>query len=204
MIAGLVLAGGRSRRMGTDKALVALAGVTLVARAVARLRLQVSAVSVSTNAVAPYPALDAPLLADPVPGFQGPLAGMLAGLLWARDAAPAVTHLATVAVDTPFFPTDLVARLAAGPGDGVALARSAGRDHPTFALLPVSLADDLAAFLAVDPSRRVRDWLARHRPAAVDFAAPDGIDPFFNVNAPEDLAVAEARLGCAAPGLGES
>jgi len=206
MIAGLVLAGGRSRRMGgVDKALLPFGGTPLVARAVGRLRPQVACLAVSMpDAAGAGLAPDVPLLADAMPGFQGPLAGMLAGLLWASRRGPAITHLATVAVDTPFFPADLVGRLAAAAGEGAAVARSGGRDHPVFALLPLALAGDLAGFLAAGRSRGVGAWLARHAPAAVDFGPSDGGDPFFNINAPEDVAAAEARLGCAAAGLGES
>ncbi|MBN9023450.1 MAG: molybdenum cofactor guanylyltransferase MobA [Rhizobiales bacterium] len=204
-VAGLVLAGGRSSRMGgQDKAFATLGGVPLVTRAAARLRPQVSALAVSTNTADGYPPLDAPLLADTVPGFQGPLAGILAGLLWARGAVPAATHLATVAVDTPFFPLDLVARLAKACAGGVAVAASGGREHPTFALVPVALADDLARHLAADGSRRLAAWLGAHAPAIVDFPADAGGDPFFNVNMPADLRHAEERLGCAHAGHGES
>lgn len=206
MIAGLVLAAGRSRRMGgRDKAFVPLGGVPLVARAAARLRPQVTLFAISANtAPEELPVSGMPVIADPLPRFQGPLAGMLAGLRWGRDAA-GVSHLATVAVDTPFFPADFVARLAAAAGEGAAVARSGGRIHPTFALLPVTVAGDLADFLATDPSRRAGAWLARHDPAVVDFALSEAGDPFFNVNTPADLAVAEARLAaCASAGLGES
>jgi molybdopterin-guanine dinucleotide biosynthesis protein A len=205
-IAGVVLAGGRSSRMGgRDKAFALLAGVPLIDRVTARLRPQVREGAISAGADrSRFAALGVPVLADPVAGMPGPLAGLLAGLKWAGERA--FTHVATAAVDTPFFPMDLVARLADGARhDGVAVARSAGRVHPVFALVPVDLADDLDGFLAGGGSRRAGDWLARHDPAVVDFAFVEGIDPFFNINTPEDLALAEAKAaGCATRGLGES
>ena len=96
----------------------------------------------------------------------------------------------------------MIAGLERPDSGDVAIAGSRGRAHPTFALLPLDLADDLAAFLAAGGSRRARDWLARHDPAIVDFDdGPDGLDPFFNINTPSDLA---AIAGCAGPRLGES
>jgi molybdopterin-guanine dinucleotide biosynthesis protein A len=173
----------------------------------ARLRPQVVELAISVGADrSRFAALGPSVLADPVAGSSGPLAGLLAGLEWARAHDRGITHVATAAVDTPFFPLDLVARLAgeARPGS-VAVARSAGRVHPVFTLVPVALADDLGGFLAGGGSRRAGDWLARHDPAVVDFAFVDGIDPFFNINTPEDLALAEAEAaGCTTRGVGES
>jgi molybdopterin-guanine dinucleotide biosynthesis protein A len=194
-IVGVILAGGRSRRMlGRDKSLLLLDGKSLLARSIARLAPQVDAVVVSANGQSSqYAPFGAPVVADSVEGFVGPLAGMLAGMAWARNHVPAASSIATVAVDTPFFPRDLVARLAAGAGTRrVAIAASGGRMHPVFALAPVDLAEDLASFLAATESLRVADWLARHNPIDVAFEAGDGVDPFFNINTPEDLAEAEA------------
>lgn len=191
-IAGIVLAGGQSRRMGGgDKFLMELAGETMIARAVRRLGPQVATVAISANC---DPALLAPLhlpvLADPA-SSRGPLSGIQAGLAWAR--AQGCTHLATAASDTPFFPMQLVARLsgAAGPAGSVALAASGGRAHPVFGLWPVSVAQALNRFLAEDGRARMTDFAALCGSTLVDFAFENGVDPFFNVNTPDDLA--EAR-----------
>jgi molybdenum cofactor guanylyltransferase len=193
---GVVLAGGRSARMGgRDKAFVELAGRPLIAHVLERLVPQVSTLVVSANGQPEsFAAHGVSVVADTVGGFAGPLAGILAGMTWAGDHVPGAKRIATVAVDTPFFPKDLVARLANAVGsEGVAVARSSGRVHPTFVLVPLILAGDLAAFLAVDGSRRVSDWLAGYGPTAVDFEArSDGSDPFFNINTPEDLAAVAA------------
>jgi molybdopterin-guanine dinucleotide biosynthesis protein A len=136
--------------------------------------------------------LAVPVIADTIPGRPGPLAGILAGMQWAK--AEGAGQVATVAVDAPLFPTDLVARLAAGDGGGtVAVARSGGRIHPVFGLFPVGLAGDLAEFIARGESLRVTDWLARHAIVAVDFdeAAAGELDPFLNINTPAELAAAE-------------
>lgn len=199
-VAGLVLAGGGGRRMGgRDKAFLDLGGEPLVARVVARLAPQVAAVAISSNRPEDvFAFLGLPVLADDGGRRVGPLAGLLAGLAWARDLG--FTHLQTVAVDTPGFPADLVARLAVAAGrEGLAVARSAGRVHPVFALVPVRLAADLEAHLRSGGSLRVADWLDRHDPAFVDFESGDR-DPFFNINTPADLA---AQSGGHGPAPGE-
>jgi len=194
-IAGLVLAGGRGRRMGDrDKAFLTLGGTRLVDRAVARLGPQVAALAISSNrAPADFAAHGLPVLADRQEGAGGPLAGLHAGLAWA--SAQRFTHLQTVAVDAPFFPGDLVVRMAAARSGGVVVARSAGRAHPVFALVSTDLATDLDAHLRTGGSLRVADWLASHHPVHVDFDPVDGGDPFFNINTPGDLADAAACMG---------
>jgi molybdenum cofactor guanylyltransferase len=130
-----------------------------------------------------------PVVADTIPGFAGPLAGLLAGMGWA-EGLPKVTTLATVAGDTPFFPVDLIAKLSQAPGGHIVLAASDGRTHPVFGLWPLALRADLESFIQ-DGGRRVMDFVALHPASVVDFPAQGGLDPFFNINAPEDLAKAE-------------
>jgi len=199
-IVGVVLAGGASRRMGVDKALVPFAGATLVERAVARLGRQVAAVALARDPGLAVPSALAglPCLADPPPGREGPLSGILAGLLWARSLG--ASRLQVVPVDAPFLPLDLVNRLAqAVPEDVIAVAASQGRMHPVVALIPTRFADDLAESLAVAGGRSVVRWLERGRVATVPFepAMIGGgpVDPFLNLNTPQDLAAAEAALG---------
>jgi molybdopterin-guanine dinucleotide biosynthesis protein A len=195
MTAGLILAGGQGARMGgVDKAFLTLGGQTLIARAIARLTPQVTEIAISANGdaarFAPY---RLPILPDPPPGQAGPLAGVLAGLQWAADAG--LSDIVTVAVDTPFFPADLVGTLmdrrCAAP---IALAATAGPDgalrlHPTFGLWPVGLRSDLRRALA-SGTRAMRAWALDHGAVAVAFA-PGPPDPFFNINTRADLARAE-------------
>src|SRR4051812_2262063 len=113
--AGIILAGGRSRRMGREKALLPLAGATVIARVAARLRPQVRRMVVSANGdPARFAFLDAPMLADEAgaPGEEGPLAGILTGLRCAR--AEGFAQAVCVPSDAPFLPLDLVSRLAEG------------------------------------------------------------------------------------------
>ncbi|MGC9417900.1 MAG: molybdenum cofactor guanylyltransferase MobA [Rhodovulum sp.] len=195
-VVGLILAGGRGRRLGgVDKALIRLNGETLLARVAARLGPQVAALGLSANGPGrTYAAVGLPVLPDAPPGDRGPLAGVLAGLDWAADGG--AEALVTAAVDTPFLPPDLVARLL-DSGAPLAVAESGGRRHPTAALWPVSLRAELRA--ALDRGvRRLGGFAEAQGAVAVGFApGADGIDPFFNINTPEDLARAEASLGAA-------
>lgn len=199
MIAGLILAGGRSSRMGgRDKALAGLAGRTLLAHAIDLLGPQVAALAVSANGDLNGAAGSLPVLKDLVPGFQGPLAGLHAGMAWASTLA-GVDRLATVSVDAPFLPGDLVARLSIrmdADGSPIALSASAGRSHPTCALWELSLLPDLERFLREHESRRVMDFIGSV-PHSTEAFAFDGIDPFFNVNTQDDLALAARRLEAA-------
>lgn len=199
LVPALILAGGLSRRMGRDKASAGLAGKPMILRIAERIGPQVSALAV--NAPEAFAVnLGLPLVPDTLAGHPGPLAGVLAGLRHALAAMPEATHLLTVPADTPFLPFDLVARLegAAAAPDQIVLAASAGRVHPVVALWPLSLADDLEAWLTEPENRKLQAFIARHPSIAVDFpllATPAGdLDPFFNVNTPDDLATAERFL----------
>ena len=195
MIVGVILAGGRSSRMGgRDKALVELGGRTLLDRLRARFSPQVGALAINTNSALGAAAHGFEVLPDRFAGFPGPLAGIHAGLFWAEQLSGA-THLATVSIDTPFLPTDFVARLAGTCADGtsVALARSDGRLHPTCALWPVRLRRKLESFLEGGNSRKVMDFAEAAGYVAVDFPAIP-FDPFFNINTPADLKMAETVL----------
>ncbi|HKO06619.1 MAG TPA: molybdenum cofactor guanylyltransferase MobA [Alphaproteobacteria bacterium] len=197
-IAGVVLAGGLSRRMGGgDKCLRPLAGRAILARVIERARPQVAALMLNANGdAARFAAFALPVRADAVEGFAGPLAGVLTGMAWARECVPSARWLASFASDAPFLPRDLVARLLAALEAGraeIACAASGGRSHPVFALWPVALMDDLRRALVEDGLRKVDAWTARFKLIEVEFAC-EPVDPFFNTNRPEDLAEAEALL----------
>lgn len=192
-IFGVILAGGQARRMGgADKALLRLAGLSLLDRAVARLEPQVERLAISANgAPARFAGLRLPVLADDAP--MGPLSGILAALRWAAPLG--ATAVVSVPVDCPFLPGDLVPRLVlAAETGGPALAHSGAALHPTCALWPVNLAGPLAAFLASGVKARVRDFADLHGAALAPFADADA---FANLNSPEDLARAEALLATA-------
>ncbi|HLZ66489.1 MAG TPA: molybdenum cofactor guanylyltransferase MobA [Aliidongia sp.] len=191
----VVLAGGLARRMGGgDKPLLVLGGRPLLGHILGRLLPQVSGLALNANGdPARYRSFGLPILADSVPDRPGPLAGILAALDWA--AAAGATHVLTVPGDTPFLPLDLVPRLTEVIRAGVpaALAASGGRRHPTVGLWPVAARDGLRRAILDEGVRRVEAWAERLRAVPVEFAI-DAVDPFFNLNAPDELAEAERLL----------
>lgn len=197
-IAGVLLAGGRASRMGGgDKCLLALGGKPLLAHAIARLSPQVDILVLNANGDASrFAAFGLPVVADSI--GAGPLAGVLAGMDWARAHVPDARAIVTAATDTPFFPLDLVKRLTeATEGNAPAVARSGMGEHYAFGLWPISLAPDLRRALA-EGRRKAGDFVHEHKALTVDFASEEmsgkSIDPFFNINTPEDLARAAALL----------
>lgn len=199
-IAGVILAGGLSRRMGGgDKALRSLGGRPVLAHVIERARAQVGPLVLNANGdPARFEAFGLPVAPDLVEGFAGPLAGVLTGLAWAEAEAPGCDWLASFACDAPFLPADLVARLLAAveaEGAKLACAASRGRSHPVFGLWPVRLRAELEAAMRDEEIRKVDVWTARYRLATADFPeveTPAGtLDPFFNANRPEDLDEAE-------------
>lgn len=201
-ITGLVLAGGRGQRMGgADKGLQMLHGQPLAAHVLARLAPQVGTLMISANRNRDtYAELGAPwqarVIADTLADFPGPLAGLLAGLRAvsqnAVDTEATTEWLLSAPCDSPWLPADLAVRLAAAArAQGVPIATATTTDaagevslHPVFALVHVSLADDLAAFLEAG-ERKVRAWYARHRAAEVAFADERA---FYNINSFQELA----------------
>lgn len=184
-IAGIVLAGGQSRRMGGgDKGLLDLGGRPVIAHVIERLGC---ARAISANGdPARFARFGLPVLPDSVPDWPGPLAGVLAGMDWA--AGQGIARILTAAADTPFFPRDLGTRLAAAKAP-VVMATDGG-DHPAFAMWDVALRDDLRAALH-SGTRRMRDWMDARGALRVEIP---GEDPFFNINTPADLDAARRRL----------
>ena len=138
------------------------------------------------------------VVADDVPGFAGPLAGILAALDWAARNRPDLEWVASAAGDSPFLPHDLVARLhaaRAAAGVPLACAESGGQAHPVNGLWPVALRADLRHALVAEDMRKIDRWTARHGVAHASWPA-EPLDPFFNANTPQDIAAAErlARL----------
>jgi molybdopterin-guanine dinucleotide biosynthesis protein A len=203
-IIGVLLAGGRASRMGGgDKCLLELDGKTLLAWSIERLGPQVPALVLNANGDARrFEAFGLPVIADfasrKIGDHAGPLAGVLAGMIYARTKAAHTDAIVTAATDTPFVPLDLVAKLkAASGGERLAVATSATGVHPVFALWPLKLADALHDDLERG-ERKVLDVVAAHGAIEVEFG-PEGIgeatvDPFFNINRPEDAARAVALL----------
>lgn len=186
---------------GGDKPLLSLGKVRLLDHVAARLKPQVAILGLNANGdPARFAAMELPVLKDTVPGYAGPLVGILTGLEWATKQT-GCQWLVSAAGDTPFFPDDLVERLVAAAHDrpgAIAVASSDGRWHPTFALWPLGQREPLRHFLVDEDNRRVSAFIERHGYVAVEFpmieAGGQRIDPFFNVNTPDDLAEAERLL----------
>ena len=195
---GVLLAGGLARRMGGgDKPLRLIAGRPLLDRVIERLRPQVAGLVLNANGdPARFASYGLPVVADSIPDYAGPLAGVLAGLDWTAANRPDCAMVVSVATDAPFIPIDLVARMAkaieAEEAD-LACAASGGQAHPVIGLWPVRLREDLRCALVDEGLRKVDVWTARYRLAVVPFSDRP-IDPFFNANRPEDLERAAALL----------
>jgi len=178
-----------------------LGGISLLDRVVERLRPQIEAMVLNANGdPARFARFALPVVADSVPGFAGPLAGVIAGLDWAAVERPDCPYVVSVATDAPFLPGDLVARLAEGlegAGADLACAASGGRTHPVFGLWPVRLRDELRQAVVEEGIRKVDLWTARYKLITVPFA-DQPVDPFFNANRPADFDAAAALLIAAA------
>jgi len=195
---GLVLAGGLARRMGGgDKARIEIGGVSILDRVLATLSAQCPGIVINANGD-PERFADTGLtvVADSVPDFAGPLAGILAGLDWLAEQKNGIEWIVSVPGDCPFLPDDLVERLhqarrKMGTGVPLACARSGEWRHPVVGLWSLALREDLRKALVEDDMRKIEVWTARHGVAIADW--PDQpIDPFFNVNTPDDAAQAQA------------
>jgi len=190
-----VLAGGLARRMGGgDKARIAIGGTTILHRVLDCLAPQCASLVINANGdPARFADAKLPVVADSVPGFAGPLAGILAGFDWVALHLPQCEWLASVPGDCPFLPNDLIPRLHAArlaSGAPLACARSGEWRHPVIGLWPLALRDDLRRALVAEGLRKIEIWTARHGVAIADWPA-EPVDPFFNVNTPDDAALAQ-------------
>jgi molybdenum cofactor guanylyltransferase len=199
---GLVLAGGLARRMGgADKMHIRIGDSTILERTINRLFPQCAEMMINGNSESErFSATGLPVVADSVPDYPGPLAGILSGLDGAQLLTPYKEWVVSVPSDCPFLPRNLVGRLheaRAAAGAQLACAASGGRQHPVIGLWPAALREDLRRALTEESVRKVGAWSARYTLAVAEW--PDvPVDPFFNVNTPEDVAEAE-RLAALYP-----
>ncbi len=206
-VVGVVLAGGEGRRMGPGvlKPLRVLEGRPMVAHVVERLRPQVMDLVIVANDPAPeFRALGVPVVADP-PDIQemaqregrrlGPLAGILAGMEWARRHHPHSGWILTAPADVPFLPLDLTVRLCGlmhVPEPDVLMVRHGKRREHTLAIWSVKLAGDLRRAILEEGMRRVETFAQRY--AFEELVWPGNAAPFLNVNTPVELSEAMRRL----------
>lgn len=194
-LAFVILAGGHASRMGGgDKPLRPLGGRPILDHVIERLAAPAGRLALNANGeAARFARYALPVLGDSVPDRPGPLAGILAGLDWA-STLPGVDHLVSVPGDCPFLPADLAAglrRAQAASGQPFACAASGGWTHPVIGLWPLALRETLRQALLAG-ERKIDRFTARFGCARAEWPI-DPVDPFFNVNTPEELAEA-ARL----------
>jgi molybdopterin-guanine dinucleotide biosynthesis protein A len=194
----VILAGGRALRMGgVDKAFLELGGKTLIERAIVRAAPQTAELVINANGdPARFAAFGWPVIEDRIGGFLGPLAGILSGFEWMRANRPNARWLASFACDCPFFPTDMVARLIAKAQREnalVALAASGDHHHPVFAVWSATLPVTSQSALRDQGLRKMDDFVAGFPSTRVVFPS-EPVDPFFNINTPDDLVRAEALM----------
>lgn len=192
---GVLLAGGLARRMGGgDKPMRTIGGRTILERVIARLAPQCDGLILNANGdPARFAAFGLTVIADDVPDFPGPLAGILAALDWTATHRPEVEWVLSAAADCPFLPRDLVARLHEGrarENAQLAVASSGGQSHPVIGLWRVNLRNALRQALVVEDVRKIDRWTARYPLATVSWPA-EPLDPFFNANTVEDITEAE-------------
>lgn len=200
-IAGVLLAGGQSRRFGEgDKCLRELNGMTLLEHAARNAAPQVGALILNINGDEErFPDLGLPVLHDSIEGHAGPLAGVLSAMDCVSEHVPQAAWIATFATDAPFVPVNWVQRVLAAitrEDADMGTVSSGGRTHPVFGLWPVNKRFELRKALEQEGLRKVDAWTARYKVATVNFDddLPNGRDPFFNINTPEDLTEAETYL----------
>ena len=197
LIAGVVLAGGQARRMGgANKCLLNLSGKPVLSHVLKRACPQVGPIILNANGdPSEYSDFCLPVAADVVGGSAGPLAGILTALEWASANAPNCQYVASFPGDSPFFPADLVEKLyeKIQSGSTMAYASSQQRHHPVFGLWPVNTQNELRDAMITDKIRKVDRWTSRHNLGVVNYPVT-AIDPFFNLNTPNDLLKAECHL----------
>jgi molybdopterin-guanine dinucleotide biosynthesis protein A len=186
--AAVILAGGRSSRMGGgDKCLLPIGGKPLIAHILSALEDQAGDILINSNSdPSVFLKFGMPVLSDAIPGFQGPLAGILTGMLWSRRNHPRRPFLLSVAGDMPFLPKDLVSRLTQAlldkPAD-IAIAACPQSRHPTIGLWPVDLVERLKHDLSQTQTRSMLDWISAFRVATAEFPS----DALMNINTPAEL-----------------
>ena len=209
-LVGVLLAGGLARRMGGgDKPMRTLAGKPILEHVIARVQPQVQHLILNANGdPARFKQYGLPVVADVIDGHQGPLAGILTALEWAAENVPEAEHVISFATDAPFLPTDLVARLMAPVEAGLAPLAcpiTGDRTHPVFGVWPVALRGELRKAMLEEEMRKIDLWTDRIGITHVPFEV-EPVDPFFNVNRPENIDEAEqilARQSDAKPDIHE-
>lgn len=185
--AGAILAGGRSRRMGQDKAALKAGEHTLLDLVIERVSRQLFDLTIVGGQEVWAQGRGVNYSADAVSGGRGPLAGLVAAMDFAAQSGSQSPFVFVTAIDMPFLPFDLVAKLVDESRDDLpVIPRYEDRLQPLAALWPTSLRDEIASGLQDNSARSMKDIYQASGHTQVAFET-EVVDPFFNVNTPEDL-----------------
>lgn len=186
----VILAGGQGKRIGGDKGLQMLHGKPLISWVLEAVRQESAEILINANSAADnrgkeaYAGFGYRVIADQLPDWQGPLAGLHTALLSAKN-----DYVMTVPCDTPFIPADLLSRLQGGllaQSAEACVAVAGGRRQPAIALYHKNVLPKLVGYMGAG-GRKVNDWLDCLRLSEVLF---DNAAEFDNINTQEDLALA--------------
>ena len=197
-VVGILLAGGKSSRMGGgDKCLKKLGDKTILEHVISRSLPQVEALILNVNSqCGKYSSYGLPIVSDVVSGYCGPLAGILTGMEWVKKNFPNCRWLASFPTDAPFFPKNLVKKLFLAVEQkkaSLSYAYSGGRNHPVFGLWPVELEQDLRQSIIEEKVRKIEFWTSKLVTSRAEFTS-EPFDPFFNINNPEQFKKAKRMI----------
>ncbi len=190
-VTGLILSGGKARRMGgVDKGLLTLKGEAMISHVIKRLRPQVGTVLINANReIETYQQFGFDVAQDEINDFAGPLAGFHAGMKAAKTA-----FLLSVPCDSPLLPESLANRLMKALVENqaeIAVAKTGTQQHPVFCLCRTSLVEDIEDYLK-GGGRKVDDWQKNH--AYIEVSFDDESSAFTNINTPEELRLLEGKF----------
>ena len=192
---GIILSGGKSRRMGSEKSLKKIKNKNMIEFVVDRAHKQVSCLAINSNAHRNTfkNKFNLEIIPDCVSGNLGPLAGILTGLKWAKNKNKNCKWVVFFPVDSPFFPKDLIKKFLDGlENEKIVMAESNNRLHPVFSMWSPDLSDALKRSLEKG-IRKIEDFTKKIQTRVVNFSFIS-YDPFFNVNRPDDLKKANEIL----------
>ena len=200
MFPGVILAGGSARRLGgKGKAFINISGVSLIDLVLCKIETQVDRVAINTRDKNSFSQYNYPIIEDLITeeGGSGPLAGISSAIKWAKKSINPVSHVITVPVDTPLLPIDLVHRMSLElkiKKSDIIFASSNNNIYPVVSMWSLSLDNHLDKALS-NGVRKIDAFTSSYNVSTVDWSFND-VDPFFNINNPEDITLAEKYIKC--------
>ena len=200
MFPGVILAGGSARRLGgKGKAFINISGVSLIDLVLRKIETQVDRVAINTRDKNSFSQYNYPIIEDLITeeGGSGPLAGISSAIKWAKKSINPVSHVITVPVDTPLLPMDLVHRMSLElkiKKSDIIFASSNNNIYPVVSMWSLSLDNHLDKALS-NGVRKIDAFTSSYNVSTVDWSFND-VDPFFNINNPEDITLAEKYIKC--------